>query len=179
MGLVEEEDGIDLVVEEVAGAVRVVCPNAQLEVNESAAMNKKIVRMFTRSPKRFSSAVSLRYERLHSRVSSHFLDADFTLGLPFLAAGIFNDQVRLCWSAGIPRSEKNIQASLRRHLVRTDARPEFQSRVILSQIPPKPKLLSAGHEFAVNFVAEGSIGVLTGTLQGDQTRLSRNEAWAD
>jgi hypothetical protein len=44
------------------------------------------------------------------------------------------------------------------HLVRFDARLEFLPSVILSQIPPKPKLLSAGHEFAVNFAARGSIG---------------------
>ena len=88
VGTGRREDGIDLLVEEAPGPVRVVCPNAVLEINESAAMNKKIVRVFTRLPKRFSSAVPLRYEGLHSRVSSLFLDADFTLSLPFLAAGI-------------------------------------------------------------------------------------------
>jgi hypothetical protein len=36
LGLVEEEDGIDLVVEEAEGPVRVVCPNAPPEINSVA-----------------------------------------------------------------------------------------------------------------------------------------------
>jgi hypothetical protein len=35
LGLVGEEDGIDLMVEEAEGAVRVVCPNAQPEINSA------------------------------------------------------------------------------------------------------------------------------------------------
>ena len=38
LGLVDEEDGMLLLVEEAEGPVRVVCPNAQSEINESAAV---------------------------------------------------------------------------------------------------------------------------------------------
>jgi hypothetical protein len=52
LGLVEEEDGMVLMVEEAEGAVRVVCPNAQSEINESAAIATKVARMVAAWPNR-------------------------------------------------------------------------------------------------------------------------------
>jgi len=46
LGLVEDEDGMVLVVEEAEGLVRVVCPNAPPEINESVTAST--ARIFTR-----------------------------------------------------------------------------------------------------------------------------------
>jgi hypothetical protein len=48
LALVEEEDGIVGLVDAAEGFVRVVCPNAEPEINERAAVAAKIARMFTR-----------------------------------------------------------------------------------------------------------------------------------
>jgi hypothetical protein len=50
LGLVEEENGTVLLVAEAEGFVRVVWPNAQPEISESAMVTTEIVRMFIRSP---------------------------------------------------------------------------------------------------------------------------------
>jgi hypothetical protein len=55
-GLVEEEDGIDLVVEAAEGLVRVVCPNAQSSVNPSVAVAIKIMPTIAWLPRRMSGA---------------------------------------------------------------------------------------------------------------------------
>ena len=47
-GLVEEAAGMVLLVEEAEGFVRVVCPDALSEINESAAMAARIARIFIR-----------------------------------------------------------------------------------------------------------------------------------
>jgi hypothetical protein len=52
LGLVEEEEGMVGLVEEEEGFIRVVCPNAQSEINERAAVATKTARMFTRLWKR-------------------------------------------------------------------------------------------------------------------------------
>ncbi len=62
LGLVEEEDGIVLLVKEAEGFVRVVCPKTPLEINESAAVATKMVRMFICSPKRISVARFSRHQ---------------------------------------------------------------------------------------------------------------------
>lgn len=63
LGLVEEEDGMVLMVEAAEGLVRVVCPNTVPEIDESAAMATRIVRAFIRLPKRVSGGRFLRHER--------------------------------------------------------------------------------------------------------------------
>jgi hypothetical protein len=47
LGLVDEEEGMDFMVDAAEGLVRVVCPNAQPEVNESAIVTASIARIFT------------------------------------------------------------------------------------------------------------------------------------
>jgi hypothetical protein len=49
LGLVDEEDGMFLMVEDAEGLVRVVCPNAQLEISNSAAVTTMNARIFIRS----------------------------------------------------------------------------------------------------------------------------------
>jgi len=52
LGLVEEEDGMVLMVEEAEVPVRVVCPIAPSEINKNAtAAATKIARTFTGLPK--------------------------------------------------------------------------------------------------------------------------------
>ena len=51
LGLVEEENGMVLVVEDAEGPVRVVCPKALSEINKNAAAVIRLARMSTRSPK--------------------------------------------------------------------------------------------------------------------------------
>jgi hypothetical protein len=48
LGLVEEEAGIDLLVEAAEGLVRVVCANAQQDIKESAAAAARTERTFAR-----------------------------------------------------------------------------------------------------------------------------------
>jgi hypothetical protein len=48
LGLVDEEDGMLLLVAAENGLVRVVCPNAQPETNESTAAAKRNARMIIR-----------------------------------------------------------------------------------------------------------------------------------
>jgi hypothetical protein len=48
LGLVDEEDGMLLLVAEENGLVRVVCPNAQPEINASTAAVKRNARMTVR-----------------------------------------------------------------------------------------------------------------------------------
>ena len=48
LALVEEEDGMVGLVDAAEGFVRVVCPNAEPEINERAAVAAKIARIFTR-----------------------------------------------------------------------------------------------------------------------------------
>jgi len=74
LGLVEEEDGMVLLVEAAAGLVRVVCPNTVPEINESAAAATRIVRAFIRLPNRIFGGRSWRHERSHPDDPPHFRD---------------------------------------------------------------------------------------------------------
>ncbi len=54
MALVDEEDGMVLMVEVAEEFVGVVCPYAQWEINERAAVAIKIARIFPRWSKRIT-----------------------------------------------------------------------------------------------------------------------------
>jgi hypothetical protein len=59
LGLVDEEDGMFLLVEEAEGLVRVVWAKAQPETKVSAAAAKKIVRNFIVGPKKSRAIVAV------------------------------------------------------------------------------------------------------------------------